>query len=119
MRIIKITEKNAYYWHRRIWMWLEKNPNKGKSDWPGWRYLEPCPFHCVACAISKIRNGGSIGAERNCLLCPIESWAKKTNNPKYAICEVFQYGKWKTFKHMRCSDGKSKMASIIANLKWR
>lgn len=40
--------------HKELWVWLSKNPDKSKIDWPGWKKLREEEFHygialCFAC----------------------------------------------------------------------
>ena len=113
MRIIKINENNAHYWHMRLWNWLEKHPSKEKEDWPGWRYLEYPVFYCFACSIGtdRAKKSGKSIRER-CGYCPIVDWKSDIT----ATCEKFyEFGDWKTSEMKKT---KKKYAKIIANKEW-
>ena len=118
MRIIQITEKNAYYWHRRLWLWLAKNTMANKEDWPGWRYVEMPPYKCFACQIAKNRAKVTSGDcyssfIKRCEQCPITDWVGESEG----MCEKYEFGKWKSRRIMLKT--KSKLAKIIADKEWK
>lgn len=47
--------------HKKLWLWLAKNPNKQKEEWPGWKDYDiwKIPNECFACefAMSLRRTG--------------------------------------------------------------
>jgi len=62
---MKLTKEKALELHRELWDWLSKNPEKRKSQWPGWvnydsEWARGNQF-CFACA-------GSPNACEECLL---------------------------------------------------
>lgn len=117
MRIIQITENNAYYWHRRLWLWLANNPKANKEDWPGWRYIEQPPYRCFACQIAKKRiigpHGDYASFIRRCEKCPITDWVGETEG----MCEKYEFGEWR--QKLNSPKKKSKFARIIADKLWK
>lgn len=112
MRIIKINENNAHYWHMRLWNWLSRNPKERKESWPGWAYVEHAAFNCFACEIAKnrfLQIKGYHDLTRRCEVCPIVDW----RSFKEGNCEKLEFGDWKKFLSAR-----KKYAKIIANMKW-
>lgn len=112
MRIIRINENNAHYWHMRLWNWLANNPKKIKEDWPGWKYVEKTYQDCFACKIANERHviiTGFHNPGRRCFYCPIEDWTHKLFS-----CEHGEYFYWKYYTGKE----KQKYAKIIANMKW-
>jgi hypothetical protein len=76
--------------HRELWQWLADNPDKGKTDWPGWkrRSEDPeideayrhasCCFSCLCAGFEKIL--------RTCRKCPCDWGARR--------CGPGHYGRW-------------------------
>lgn len=65
--------KRAHKFHRRLWLWLARNPGKRKEDWPGWgrtykdekdramvqgmNSANVCYNHCFACLVANCKCG--------------------------------------------------------------
>ncbi len=59
--------------HIRLWKWLAENPDKDKSDWPGWKWnggkkIDLTGNVCFACDYVKII----------CPACPIDWGENRT-----------------------------------------
>jgi len=124
MRTIKITPQNARYWHRRLWLWLAKNPGCYKEDWPGWKYIESTNNCCFACEIA-IRKQRETQHQNKCEFCPIKNW-RTAPSPKKSTtgCYYKEYGKWETAIIYQTPppdlryEAQTHWAEIIANLEW-
>lgn len=121
MRIIQINENNAHYWHRRLWLWLAKNPLRGKRDWPGWEYVE-CGIHrCFACEIARSRHlkikTNFLRSAEICKFCPIIEWAKNADGLNAACTRMDkQFYRWDSAARPAT---KTRLALEIANLEWK
>jgi hypothetical protein len=51
--ILKLTKAEAIKYHKELWKWLEENPEKDKTDWPGWRKFDYIKHYCFFCEYSS------------------------------------------------------------------
>ena len=67
-----LTKLQALKECKTLWMWLEKNPDRYKREWPGWKgnhaYISLCP----CCEYAKDLNTWS-GVD--CRQCPLNDFA--------------------------------------------
>jgi len=73
IKLIKLdTRSSRIRAHRKLWRWLNKNPNKHKYDWPGWesnggRYPDQfiscffCIYPCNKCPVEFPPKSGCLG----------------------------------------------------------
>lgn len=51
------TKKQTIIWHRKMWDWLAKNPQKAKVDWPRWEEnggdIARADFFCFLCEYTE------------------------------------------------------------------
>ena len=63
--------------HIRLWDWLSKNPDKGKSLWPKWKEnggnVTPVQSYCFACDYDDKKSDESNDNGKNgwCPYCPL------------------------------------------------
>ena len=108
MRLLKESKKL----HRQLWLWLAKNPDMAKKDWPGW-----------------IHNGGPVKeTQHDCFLCeryqhdkeefcdcPIE-WSK--GDRRYGPCEAVDSTFYEWYYCSPDIQERSRLARQIAGM-WR
>jgi len=63
----KLTEKECIRYHRELWNWLAENPEKQKTDWPGFKNFHyGITSHCFAC--QYVANNSMVCYDsKNCL----------------------------------------------------
>ena len=111
----------AKKYHRLMWRWLARNPEKGKGDWPGLRILEErygeIRFNCFACEIAMAARGCAETGEHFCEYCPLIGWASKPVEEMPTACgnSGSKYLKW---LHEKDCKTRSKLAMEIANAEW-
>ena len=90
-----MTLKKAIMGHMELWNWLSENPEKGKSDWPGWNYnggkYRWVDNDCFMCEINF--------SHSNCDGCPLvqeKLWGgpQKAGNIGYCEHPLSAYARW-------------------------
>lgn len=109
------TVEQAQKYHRYMWRWLARHPEREKHKWPGFRVVERPKHHCFACWVGVSRHG-----ERNkCHGCPILVWRRQDCYFVPCLCgENNTYGQWRKAMNKFDYDVASGLAMIIAEYKW-
>lgn len=99
--------------HKRLWIWLSKNPEKQKNEWPEWgrlKYLDPKAWgdDCFACGEADERADGH---DQVCSFCPLDWGAYIKCNDKGALFLL-----WENAVNVK---KRSELALKIARMKWR
>lgn len=58
--------------HKKLWLWLARNPGKTKSQWPGWKPDECVTNNCFACeaGLSRLLELNITDKTTYCYCCP-------------------------------------------------
>lgn len=100
--------------HKRMWLWLAKNPDKDKDDWPCWEWnsgeiLEVLNY-CFACKVSREARRGNANFKPCHLRCPIK-WGTEMNTYCWGAEALFE--KWCGSEDLT---ERANLAKQIANL---
>jgi hypothetical protein len=76
--------------HRELWGWLADNPDKGKTDWPGWKRRSEDPeideaYNHAICCFSCLCAGREEGL-RACRKCPCDWGADRCGGTGHYGC---------------------------------
>ena len=110
-----MTKAEAKKYHKKMWLWLAKNPNKNKHDWPEWDFnggdIQYVYGHCFACYFDDEFFEGL-----ECENCPIK-WIKKKGVDSWIVCENpdSPFHKWYSTRDLVI---RSRLARQIANM-WK
>lgn len=105
--------------HKRMWLWLAKNPRKRKEDWFERCGIEDVPiFECYACkyAIDILYELDAIH-ECRCTYCPLQ----RAGTEYDCLNGLFNTWRWSLFPSRRVRKARIKAARKIAKLqveKW-
>lgn len=106
--------------HKELWNWLANNPDKKKSEWPGWKrnggkYKHQANF-CFACGYAS--SDDSMDDDCEFKTCPF-IWHNNTNihddGNCWLDCEC-DGSEYKSWKDAETAKLKSRYARQIANL---
>ena len=113
----------AKKYHRYMWRWLARNPEKGKGDWPGLQVIEErygeIHFNCFACVIALAARRHEDAGKYFCEYCPLVGWQGKPNPKSPTVCgnEGSKYLKW-LIENKSNGNRRSRLAMEIANAEW-
>lgn len=82
-RTEELTARRALELTEELWRWLQKNPEKGKFDWPGWKKCGHMTASCPLCEYA--RQGHRI--------CCLVAWS--LSNPDDCLHKTSPYVKWR------------------------
>ena len=104
---------NREKFHRELWFWISKHPEKEKTDWPAFiKYKKIDSFSwdygCFACGEAIQRD---IYEDDICINCPLD-WGD--NKRCWEIGTIYD-----EFVHEEDLEKKSIMAEVIACMEWK
>ena len=113
----------AKKYHRLMWRWLARNPEREKADWPGMEIIEErygeTRFYCFACEIAFVARGYAETGEHFCEYCPLIGWQGMPDPESPTACgnKGSKYLKWRNEKKSN-NNMRSQLAMEIANAEW-
>lgn len=105
-----------YNMHKAMWMWLSKNPEKKKCDWPYFKHINDAEyrkmekhFFCYACRAANVTSDTPMDVCAS--ICPID-W--ETDNG-HCTSKGSIYNKYSILIYNRQYEEASEIAEMIAN----
>jgi len=99
--------------HYKLWMWLAKNPDKYKMNWPGWKRHNGVyrKYHCCFACSSTGRTDSSC-----CHRCPLD-WETHKSDSLRVPCQRPNslFALWECEQNL---EKRTIMAEIIACKEW-